>query len=280
MSTCTNDPVPTCTAGLQQQGLNKCDVHQEDFSGSIVCGTNAYSKTRVLTTCADSTQAIIPVEYRSVSSLRGIVKWHGIKCTPCLTSDQATEDDTPSGPEEPIDQTKQCTNFKVFSGHDKRCTPTALATLFTNCCNLSGWFKSWCSNEEREVKKRRIGGTCSEVGDYCAKRIFGVCIKKKKTYCCFNSKLGRIINEQGRPQIGKSFGSAKNPDCEGFTPEEMSKLDFSRLDLSEYVNDMQSEIDPSGGQLKAVEGMQNWFNNQNGNSQNRTFSPESGNTGY
>ena len=280
MSTCTNDPVPTCTAGLQQQGLNKCDVHQEDFSGSIVCGTNAYSKTRVLTTCADSTQAIIPVEYRSVSSLRGIVKWHGIKCTPCLTSDQATEDDTPSGPEEPIDQTKQCTNFKVFSGHDKRCTPTALATLFTNCCNLSGWFKSWCSNEERELKKRRIGGTCSEVGDYCAKRIFGVCIKKKKTYCCFNSKLGRIINEQGRPQIGKSFGSAKNPDCEGFTPEEMSKLDFSRLDLSEYVNDMQSEIDPGSGQLKAVEGMQNWFNNQNGNSQNRTFSPEAGNTGY
>ena len=280
MSTCTNDPVPTCTAGLQQQGLNKCDVHQEDFSGSIVCGTNAYSKTRVLTTCADSTQAIIPVEYRSVSSLRGIVKWHGIKCTPCLTSDQATEDDTPSGPEEPIDQTKQCTNFKVFSGHDKRCTPTALATLFTNCCNLSGWFKSWCSNEERELKKRRIGGTCSEVGDYCAKRIFGICIKKKKTYCCFNSKLGRIINEQGRPQIGKSFGSAKNPDCEGFTPEEMSKLDFSRLDLSEYVNDMQSEIDPGSGQLKAVEGMQNWFNNQNGNSQNRTFSPGSSSTGY
>jgi hypothetical protein len=280
MSTCTSDPVPTCTAGLQQPGLNKCDIHQEDFSGSIVCGTNAYSKTRVLTTCADSTQAIIPVEYRSVSSLRGVVKWYGIKCTPCLTADQATEDDTPSGPEQPIDQTKQCTNFKVFTGHDKRCTPTSLATLFSNCCNLSGWFKSWCSNEERELKKRRMGGTCTEVGDYCAKRIFGICIKKKETYCCFNSKLGRIINEQGRPQIGKSFGSAKNPDCEGFTPEELSKLDFSRLDLSEYINDMQSEMDVTGGQLKAVEGMQNWFDNQNGNSQNKSFSPGSTNTGY
>ncbi|MEW6587358.1 MAG: conjugal transfer protein TraN, partial [Nitrospirota bacterium] len=97
---------------------------------------------------------------------------------------------------------------------------------------------------------------------------------------CFNSKLGRIINEQGRPQIGKSFGSAKDPDCEGFTPEELSKLDFSRLDLSEYINDMQSEMDITGGQLKALEGMQNWFDNQNGNSQNKSFSPGSTDTGY
>ena len=280
MSSCTADPVPTCTAGLDQQGLNKCDINQEDFSGSIACDGNPYAQTRVLTTCAESTPAIIPVEYRSVSSLRGIVKWNGVKCTPCLTSDQATDDDVPSGEEQPIDQTQQCTDFKVFSGHDRRCVPSALATLFTNCCNLSGWFKSWCNNEERELKKRRQGGTCTEVGDYCAKRILGVCIKKKKTYCCFNSKLARIINEQGRPQIGKSFGSAKYPDCEGLTPEELSKLDFSQMDLSEYVNDVQSEMNTSGSQLKAVEGMQNWLNKQGGTPANRSFGPEAPSTGY
>src|SRR3546814_7103530 len=57
------------------------------------------------------------------------------------------------------------------------------------------------------------------------------------------SKLGRIIQEQGRPQL-KSFadgwGPVKTPNCRGFTPEEFQALDFSRMDLSEYYSEVQA----------------------------------------
>jgi conjugal transfer mating pair stabilization protein TraN len=91
---------------------------------------------------------------------------------------------------------------------------------------------------------------CHEVGTYCSTSILGICVQKSKGHCCFNTKLGRIIQEQGRPQL-KSFnaqgwGTPKAPYCRGFTPEEFQALDFSKMDLSEYYSDIearaQSEI--------------------------------------
>ena len=46
--------------------------------------------------------------------------------------------------------------------------------------------------------------------------------------------LARIINEQGRVQVGKSWGSAQGPDCAGFTIAELQSLDFAAMDLSEF----------------------------------------------
>jgi conjugal transfer mating pair stabilization protein TraN len=62
------------------------------------------------------------------------------------------------------------------------------------------------------------------------------CLERTKSFCCFNSHLARIINEQGRGQIGKGWGSdtARSPDCSGFSVAELQSLDFSRMDLSEF----------------------------------------------
>jgi len=60
-------------------------------------------------------------------------------------------------------------------------------------------------------------------------------VQKKKTYCCFGSPLARIAAEQGRIQLGFDFGTAKSPNCRGFTPEEFQKLDFSKIDFSEWL---------------------------------------------
>jgi|GEM_PF-6432636 len=57
-------------------------------------------------------------------------------------------------------------------------------------------------------------------------------------WCCFPSKLGRIVQEQGRAQLGKSWGSAKHPDCSGFTIEELGLLKFDEMDLSEFLSDI------------------------------------------
>ena len=41
--------------------------------------------------------------------------------------------------------------------------------------------------------------------------------------------------EQGRPQLGKPWGSAKKGTCEGFTIDEFSRLNLSVMDFSEVV---------------------------------------------
>jgi conjugal transfer mating pair stabilization protein TraN len=46
--------------------------------------------------------------------------------------------------------------------------------------------------------------------------------------------LARIVNEQGRVQIGKGWGGAQSPDCSGFTVAQLQTLDFAAMDLSEF----------------------------------------------
>ena len=100
-----------------------------------------------------------------------------------------------------------------------------------------------CDEHSQALAMKRGQKLCHRVGkSYCSKKILGVCVEKSEGWCCFPSKLGRIINEQGRKQIGKSWGSAKHPNCKGFTIEELQQLDFSAMDLSEFIADIQSRI--------------------------------------
>ena len=80
---------------------------------------------------------------------------------------------------------------------------------------------------------------CRSIGTYCSSciRILGrcvACIERTTGKCCFNSRLSRIVNEQGRGQIGKGWGIAESPNCSGFTIAELQSLDFSAMDLSEF----------------------------------------------
>jgi conjugal transfer mating pair stabilization protein TraN len=102
-----------------------------------------------------------------------------------------------------------------------------------------------CDEQDMETGMLKGSGMCHEVGEYCASSVLGICIQKAKSQCCFNTKLGRIIQEQGRPQL-KDFnaigwGPVKHPDCRGLTAEEFQALDFSKMDLSEYYADVESK---------------------------------------
>jgi hypothetical protein len=87
---------------------------------------------------------------------------------------------------------------------------------------------------------------CHYVGTRCAKKILGICLKKNRVYCCFNSILARIVHEQGRAQLGIGWGSAESPNCRGLMPGELGSIDFSRVDLREYMQyiEHQTEISP------------------------------------
>lgn len=101
-----------------------------------------------------------------------------------------------------------------------------------------------CEQSEQLLAMHRDSNLCVHVGSYCSSRIpiLRTCIEQTESYCCFNSRLARIINEQGRGQIGKGWGSAESPDCSGFTTTEFERLDFSRIDMSEFIQEISSSV--------------------------------------
>ncbi|MBX9611076.1 MAG: type-F conjugative transfer system mating-pair stabilization protein TraN [Hydrogenophaga sp.] len=96
-----------------------------------------------------------------------------------------------------------------------------------------------CNENEGKLAMKEGAGLCHTIGSYCSSciRIFGhcvSCIENTTGKCCFNSKLARIINEQGRQQFGKGWGSAQGPECSGFSIAQLQSMDFSRMDLTEF----------------------------------------------
>ncbi len=104
-----------------------------------------------------------------------------------------------------------------------------------------------CDQGDIQTGMQEKAKQCHYVGDYCYKKYFFGCVQKAKGYCCFNSKMARIIQEQGRPQLttfqpNGDWGTGNSPNCRGFTPDEFQALDFSRIDLSEYFADIQKDL--------------------------------------
>lgn len=99
-----------------------------------------------------------------------------------------------------------------------------------------------CDPDEKILAMKKGENLCTQVGSYCSKKVLGVCLVRKRAFCCYNSRLGRIINEQGRAQIGKGWGSPKNPDCSGFTVGEFNSINFAALDLSGFSREIMDAV--------------------------------------
>lgn len=97
-----------------------------------------------------------------------------------------------------------------------------------------------CEEEAQVTAMKRDAHLCADIGEYCSKRlaVIRTCVTRTHTYCCFNSRLARLINEQGRAQLGLPWGSAKNPRCEGFTIPQLQSLNFAAMDLTEFYADI------------------------------------------
>lgn len=95
-----------------------------------------------------------------------------------------------------------------------------------------------CEEQEQVLGMKRGQDLCEKVGSYCSKKALGVCYQKRESYCCFNSRLARLIAVGGRAQLGKSFGSPKSPDCGGLRPDELQLVDFSLIDFTSVLADV------------------------------------------
>jgi F-type Type IV secretion system, TraN len=128
-----------------------------------------------------------------------------------------------------------------------------------------------CKTEDMVTSSKLGFGLCSQIGT-CDKGLFD--LSHNRVYCCYNSMLARIVNEQGRAQLGlpwtsdfsngrdcgTSLSLAQQNYCDGFTPGELSQLDFSKIDLSEYMKYIEQmvPIPQNSGALQTA--FQNRFN--------------------
>jgi conjugal transfer mating pair stabilization protein TraN len=131
-------------------------------------------------------------------------------------------------------------SLTLFKGSRETCTKTIFG--ITNCCAPRGVpiFGFGCSAADMSLKTRRDKGLCHYVGTYCSAKALFVCLAKKEVHCCFMSKLTRILQEQGRTQLGLAWAEPKKETCNGFTIDQFSQLDLSRMDFSEVEADFVS----------------------------------------
>lgn len=91
-----------------------------------------------------------------------------------------------------------------------------------------------CEPAEQALMLKKGQRLCHYVGTYCSKSAGLSCVERTESYCCYNSPLARIIQEEGREQLSRGWGSAKTPMCQGFTQSEFESLNFDAMDLSEF----------------------------------------------
>lgn len=156
------------------------------------------------------------------------------------------------------------TDFQIFKGKPLGCSKKFLS--FSDCCGDSGWGLGLkldqCNEEELMLIEAARNGRCHLVGSYCSSDTPLGCARTRLNWCCFNSKLARIVNEQGRPQLAKGWGSAKTPDCSGFTPAQLQSLNFAAMDLSEFYSDVMAKakgMDTTQAQQNVMERVQNYY---------------------
>lgn len=133
-------------------------------------------------------------------------------------------------------------DIRAFTGSAKFCKKFAAG--FSNCCKDSGWGQdiglASCSTEEKALGKAKDKKLTVSVGEFCSKKVLGICLEKKRGYCQFDSKLAQIVQQQGRNgQLHISFGGASNPDCRGITQTELQQIRFDQLDFSNFFEDLQ-----------------------------------------
>jgi len=133
----------------------------------------------------------------------------------------------------------------AFTGKGMSCRQSAAG--FSNCCKSGGWGQdaglAQCNTEEKEIGTGKEKKLVVKVGSYCSRKVLGVCLQKKEGYCVFDSKLARIVQEQGRrDQLHISFGSASSPDCRGIKISELQGIKFDRIDFSDFYDDLNTNV--------------------------------------
>lgn len=130
-------------------------------------------------------------------------------------------------------------NVRIFMGEPFGCACSFWSGELFDCCKkmeglaISAYLAK-CNSEELALTEKKQDGKCHFIGS----RQENLGTKTTKVFCCFATKLSRVVQEQGRDQLNIDWGKADSPDCRGLSLDELTRLDFSKIDLSEVVEDL------------------------------------------
>ena len=135
-------------------------------------------------------------------------------------------------------------NFEIFKGADWHCSKKMAE--YTNCCSTgnTGWgtnLGARCTKDEQTLSQNRRNNLCVYVGKK-EKTTIGVTTVVKHHWCCFDSVLSKVIQVEGRKQLGLTFGTADAPSCRGLTLDELERINFHKIDLTESIEDFKAKF--------------------------------------
>ncbi len=131
------------------------------------------------------------------------------------------------------------TQTTLFSGHPVQCKIWIWNLI--DCCSNEGWADKinldLCRQEDKDLGKAKLNYLAHYVGEFCSKEVVGVCTEYKRTYCVFDSKMARIIQEEGRlNQLNpNALGNAQFANCAGLSVDELQQLDMGKIDFVKPV---------------------------------------------
>jgi conjugal transfer mating pair stabilization protein TraN len=226
----------------------------KDYYGACVNVLREYSCQSI-----DETYEIQRPKFKEVNpdtNRPGITKCKGVPCFDGLcgqTHFDKDEDMLPTVSKLTAVATakgKDINNISLFAGQGLHCS-NKLAS-YSNCCKIKGFGRNknngWghkigakCNSQEQQLADMRQQNLCVYVGKTRSTTL-GVKSVDKHHFCCFGNILDKIIQTQGRGQLGMNFGSGGNPDCRGLTISELLRIDFNKIDYSDFYPVIKNKI--------------------------------------
>jgi conjugal transfer mating pair stabilization protein TraN len=90
-----------------------------------------------------------------------------------------------------------------------------------------------CTSEEQLLSQHKGASLSVFEEETCTSKLLGSCSLFTDRYCSFNSVLAKIIDTQGKAQLGLS-----SFDCSGMTIQQVGQIDFSKIDFSEFTQSL------------------------------------------
>lgn len=106
-----------------------------------------------------------------------------------------------------------------------------------------------CSPAEMQLALHKGANLSIFINEECSRKVLGVCMEYQSNYCSFNSVLARVINIQGKQQLGLPI-----EDCTGITAEQLSAIDFTRIDFGDFVDSIMQNAEqnaPTNSSIKS-----------------------------
>ena len=102
-----------------------------------------------------------------------------------------------------------------------------------------------CKEKEQLLGLRTGAGLCVKHAERCSGFL---CRTEREYHCCYNSLLARQVATEGWQQLGQT--AYRDGKCPGFTADQFSQIDFSSIDLSEFI----ASVSASGAAASRLRG--------------------------